>query len=84
MAQHVIHLVPSARPMAQARYNSAEFPRFGPVSAMLYRVVLVIAQWETRRKTRLELKDLDAYLLKDIGMTPDMARIEARKPFYRP
>lgn len=36
-----------------------------------------------RRRDRILLARLDERLLRDIGVTPDMARIECAKPFWR-
>lgn len=33
-------------------------------------------------RQRLHLEDLDAHLLEDIGIDRDMARTEARRPFW--
>lgn len=37
----------------------------------------------TRRRERQMLGRLDAHLLRDIGLDPDLARLEAAKPFWR-
>jgi uncharacterized protein YjiS (DUF1127 family) len=42
----------------------------------------VRAAWR-RYRTRQRIADLDSHLLKDIGVTPFDAEIEANKPFWR-
>jgi uncharacterized protein YjiS (DUF1127 family) len=42
-----------------------------------------LTTWATRRRTRLALDNLDARQLRDVGLTPDAARREARKVFWR-
>lgn len=36
-----------------------------------------------RKRTRRDLADLDHHLLRDIGVTPTDAFLEAEKPFWR-
>jgi uncharacterized protein YjiS (DUF1127 family) len=38
--------------------------------------------WQSRRRTRLALRRLDARLIADIGVTMSAARKEAAKPFW--
>jgi len=42
-----------------------------------------VTKWATRRRTRLTLKQLDAWQLNDVGLTPEAARAEAQKVFWR-
>ena len=63
------HLLPSRQPM--------------PSSAM-QRVVWTALLWLQRRRTRIQLRDLPPHVLHDIGITPDDARLEIEKPFWRP
>jgi len=39
--------------------------------------------WIARARQRRQLLELDTRLLRDIGMTADQARHEARKPFWQ-
>ncbi|HHI75921.1 MAG TPA: DUF1127 domain-containing protein [Gammaproteobacteria bacterium] len=39
--------------------------------------------WYQRARQRRRLAQLDEHLLRDIGITPEQARREARKPFWR-
>lgn len=43
----------------------------------------VLAGWAERRRQRRSLAELDARLLNDLGLSPDQARVEAAKPFWR-
>jgi uncharacterized protein YjiS (DUF1127 family) len=42
-----------------------------------------VTKWATRRRTRLNLDQLEAWQLRDVGITPDAARDEMRKVFWR-
>jgi uncharacterized protein YjiS (DUF1127 family) len=42
-----------------------------------------LTTWATRRRTRLSLDQLEAWQLRDVGLTPKAARSEARKVFWR-
>ncbi len=66
---------------ALATLNSA---RSLPLMAALsVKFAACVTTWVTRRRTRLHLKDLDAWMLKDVGITPGAAREESRKVFWR-
>jgi uncharacterized protein YjiS (DUF1127 family) len=41
-----------------------------------------LALWFARSRQRRDLAELDAHLLKDIGVTPGQAAREAAKPFW--
>ena len=49
----------------------------------LRRSQLMLARFAARRRQRQALAVLDARLLRDVGITPDQARAEAAKPFWR-
>lgn len=51
-------------------------PSLGPVRRL-------VAEWRTRRQSRKSLAQLDARLLRDIGMDPWQAACEARRPFWK-
>jgi len=40
--------------------------------------------WSQRRKSRAHLANLDDHMLRDVGLSPREAFVEARKPFWRP
>jgi uncharacterized protein YjiS (DUF1127 family) len=54
-----------------------------PVSRALFALAAAVLRWETRRATRCDLRNLDAHLLHDIGVTRSTALHEAGKPFWR-
>jgi len=43
----------------------------------------LVRAWIARARQRRQLRELDTRLLRDIGMTADEARHEARKPFWQ-
>jgi uncharacterized protein YjiS (DUF1127 family) len=49
----------------------------------LWSLDAVLGVWRHRHATRQELRDLPPHMLRDIGLTPDDARREADKPFWR-
>lgn len=49
----------------------------------LSRVLMVVVQWDVRRRTRKDLRGLPDYMLRDIGLDPLSADQEAAKPFWR-
>lgn len=54
-----------------------------PVSRLLVATALVLARWETRRRSRIALERLAPHHLHDIGLTRTAAQIEVSKPFWR-
>ncbi|WP_299030019.1 DUF1127 domain-containing protein [uncultured Sulfitobacter sp.] len=42
-----------------------------------------VTKWATRRRTRLTLDQLETWQLRDVGLTPDAARREAQKVFWK-
>jgi uncharacterized protein YjiS (DUF1127 family) len=54
-----------------------------PVSRALVALAVAVARWDNRLRTRHALSRLDDHILKDIGLSPDHARTEADKPFWR-
>ena len=47
-------------------------------------VVQMVKRWMTRDRQRRALGDLDAHLLRDIGLTADRAQHEGDKWFWMP
>jgi uncharacterized protein YjiS (DUF1127 family) len=43
----------------------------------------LLARWCRRHRQRADLAELDDHLLADIGVTPQEARSESAKPFWR-
>lgn len=54
-----------------------------PVSRALVALAQIALTWELRRTGRRSLRNLDAHLLKDIGLSSREARIEADKRFWQ-
>lgn len=53
-------------------------------AALAVRVAVTVSKWSERTRTRRALSRLDTALLRDIGMTPEAADIEANKRFWQP
>lgn len=53
-------------------------------SQVAIKVAYLCLLWSQRRRTRAALRDLPDHTLRDIGLTPDQARREADKWFWRP
>lgn len=53
-------------------------------TAWIARAVRAALLWRQRQRTRNKLAQLPPYLLRDIGLAKDDARIEVNKPFWRP
>lgn len=54
-----------------------------PLSRVVLRAAVLVMTWETRAKTRKQLRKLDRHILKDIGIDPMTAEAEAERPFWR-
>lgn len=50
--------------------------------AQLYRLLDALRTWYQRSQSRRRLRQLDATLRRDIGVTAEDAHAEARKPFW--
>lgn len=75
--------------MAPYRLSSAALGAAADAAVMavnraLWALDAVLGVWRHRHVTRQELRDLPPHMLRDIGLTPDDARREADKPFWRP
>ncbi len=53
------------------------------VAAVAVTVAVEVTKWDTRRKTRRALKQLEPHLLHDIGLDRLSAQAEASKPFWQ-
>ena len=53
------------------------------LAVMSVKFAAVVTKWATRHRTRLSLEQLEAWQLTDVGLTPDAARSEALKVFWR-
>ncbi len=47
-------------------------------------LVALIATWQSRAKQRRELKEMEPWVLRDLGLSKAEAASEAAKPFWRP
>ena len=54
-----------------------------PIASVALKAVVAIAKWEAHHRTRTKLKHLDDHLLRDIGVTRDLAEREAARPFWQ-
>lgn len=52
-------------------------------SLLAVRVAVVFSKWATRRRTRLALRALTPDQLRDVGLTPTDAFVEARRVFWQ-
>jgi uncharacterized protein YjiS (DUF1127 family) len=57
--------------------------RLPSAAHVLIAIAVVLTRWDRYRRTRKTLKNLEPHLLKDIGLTSDAARHEAKKPFWQ-
>ena len=57
--------------------------RIPAASVIAVRVAVVLSKWATRRRSRLALQQLTPDQLRDVGLTPAEASIEARRVFWR-
>jgi uncharacterized protein YjiS (DUF1127 family) len=64
------------RPSLQTLEIPAPFTGWGRLALRLLRAY-------ERQQQRRALRELDRHTLRDIGITPDQARSEARKPFWQ-
>jgi len=46
-------------------------------------VMATISVWRRRSCARHSIREMDEHILRDIGMTPEQARRETQKPFWR-
>ena len=58
-------------------------PRTQGVSRFIDRIAGLVDAWTERRRSRADLAQLDARLLRDIGLTPSEASGEAAVPFWK-
>ncbi|PJI91795.1 uncharacterized protein YjiS (DUF1127 family) [Yoonia maricola] len=53
------------------------------VAGLAVKLAVRVTTWETRRKTRRSLKELEPHTLHDIGLDRLSAQAEATKPFWQ-
>lgn len=69
-------------PASHLAYLTAQ-NRMPVASVVALRVAVLLSKWATRRKTRIALSQLDAHLLRDVGLTQAAADREAERAFWR-
>lgn len=73
MAQANLHQSASENPLILAQIRT------------LWRVIAVLMlTWHARAKQRRELRELEPWVLRDLGLSKLDAAVEAAKPFWRP
>jgi uncharacterized protein YjiS (DUF1127 family) len=69
-------------PLAQRRRFATAGDEVRLRRAAFAEIARTVALWFARARQRRDLADLDAHLLKDIGVTRRQAAREAAKPFW--
>ncbi len=74
--------------MTRAIHNPAltllnDSPRLPVIAALAVGFAAIVTKWEQRRRSRLNLSQLDDRLLKDVGVTPLQAHRESRRLFWQ-
>ncbi|MGZ2257815.1 DUF1127 domain-containing protein [Roseobacter sp. A03A-229] len=72
-------LTPSPRTLAYLN----EVKEMPTVAIIAVEFAVCVSKWTTRRRTRRALKQLTVWQLDDVGLTPEQARYEAAKVFWR-
>lgn len=60
--------------------SQASLPKLARICVI---AAVAVTVWDMRRATRKSLSRLEPHELRDIGLTPGMARAEANKAFYQ-
>ncbi|HEY9079014.1 DUF1127 domain-containing protein [Magnetovibrio sp.] len=47
-------------------------------------IVTTVRMWRRRNCARNSIRTMDEHMLRDIGLSPEQARLETQKPFWRP
>jgi len=55
----------------------------GGVAQAPSRVFATLLVWQVRARQRARLAEMESHRLDDMGLTPEQARREAAKPFWR-
>lgn len=66
---------------ALIRLNAAQ--NLPLLAALAVRFANAVVRWETTRRTRVHLRNLDDHLLRDIGVTRAQARAESARLFWQ-
>lgn len=54
-----------------------------PVANAVFALAVTVMKWEQRHQTRRALMRLDPHLLKDIGVSAQVAEVEYKKAFWQ-
>ena len=65
------------------QFGSRDFHTSSTAAVPLRDLAALAVEWYRRAQSRRQLGELDARMLNDIGINRDIARQEARKPFWR-
>ncbi len=76
MTRHVTAATDSLTYLAEARIVPT-------VAVLAVEFAACVSKWATRRDTRKALARLTDWELRDVGLTPEEARLEASKVFWR-
>lgn len=53
------------------------------VAGLAVKFAVIVTKWDTRRKSRRTLTNMEPHLLHDIGLDRHSAHAEASKPFWQ-
>ena len=68
---------------ASAAGRARDVPLIDPFGDVLTQALNTLLNWQQRVGQRRQLRGLDPYLLKDLGIDPADAHREASKPFWQ-
>ncbi|MEM6487991.1 MAG: DUF1127 domain-containing protein [Pseudomonadota bacterium] len=63
--------------------SAATFPPRLPMRDRIHALLTLLAAWQSRMRSRRRLAEMDAHLLRDIGLSDEQVRNELEKPFWR-
>ena len=74
--------------MTRAMHNPAlmlltDSPRLPLIAALAVQFAATVTKWEQRRRSRVNLGNLDDRLLKDVGLTRTQADREVKRYFWQ-
>ncbi|MCX7559904.1 DUF1127 domain-containing protein [Sulfitobacter sp. F26204] len=72
-----------ARPIPTDAFGILSQPGAPIVAKLAVKFAVCMTTWATRRRTRLALSQLAPWQLSDVGLTPDEAKTESFRVFWR-